>query len=290
MGAAAKTNGQNSYPEDDSHFADYIVTSVRETEHGFEIETDHGWWLHVSKPCPLKPTIGMDARYYGFGIGSPVRGVFIDGVRFFYWTETEYREKSQIEQYGANCTELLARWDEGKSVWSVTMGGLSPGYEQAIQLTAFEILRFLVAEAPDAEKDFQGEAWKALNGKIEARLADIANLLGLSGAQWGAAANLASMFYRHGPVKAMESANHERRILVSKNMPSLGKDGWLIELADSPAKAPLFWAGHGTWSPDRKQAVAFTRGIDANRVADREPLGKGGKQHRIVKHEVEVMP
>ena len=37
--------------------------------------------------------------------------------------------------------ELLSQWDRGEAVWSVSMGGLGPGYDQAIQILVMEILR-----------------------------------------------------------------------------------------------------------------------------------------------------
>lgn len=37
--------------------------------------------------------------------------------------------------------DALARWDEGDTVFTVEMGGFGPGYEQAIQLLVFEMIR-----------------------------------------------------------------------------------------------------------------------------------------------------
>lgn len=41
--------------------------------------------------------------------------------------------------------EALAAWDEGKIVTTVELGGLGPGYEQAIQVCAFEMIRDTLA-------------------------------------------------------------------------------------------------------------------------------------------------
>jgi hypothetical protein len=47
--------------------------------------------------------------------------------------------------------------------------------------------------------------------------------LGLSGAQWGAALNLATMFYMHGVACVMEDERvKDRHIIVSKDFPSGG--------------------------------------------------------------------
>ncbi len=126
--------------------------------------------------------------------------------------------------YGSSCEEVLRRWDEGDSVWSVELGGLGPGYEQAIQLTGFEILRVLLDLKPDAEtwanEGDQGP-WKALMEKVEERVNPITSKLGLSGAQWGAGVNLACVFYRNGPTKALEMVDRKRHIQVRKNFPCL---------------------------------------------------------------------
>lgn len=42
--------------------------------------------------------------------------------------------------------EILAKWDANETLWSVELGGLGPGYEQAIQAGAMEALRWLLAK------------------------------------------------------------------------------------------------------------------------------------------------
>lgn len=37
--------------------------------------------------------------------------------------------------------EQLRQWDGGGAIWSIEIGGLGPGYEQAIQVLAIEIVR-----------------------------------------------------------------------------------------------------------------------------------------------------
>ena len=41
--------------------------------------------------------------------------------------------------------------------------------------------------------------------------------------------------------------------------------GWLIEHADSPVSAPVYWAGM-TWTTDHVKAVRFCRKQDAEEV------------------------
>ena len=43
----------------------------------------------VPAASPVKPKVGMTARFYGEGIGRPVRGLFLAGKRVFYRTGEE---------------------------------------------------------------------------------------------------------------------------------------------------------------------------------------------------------
>jgi hypothetical protein len=114
------------------------------------------------------------------------------------------------------CEDLLARWDAGESVWSVEMGGVGPGYEQAIQNTAFEVLRALVAGKYDAARWSDRDAWGEDRDAIEAAVFPLVQGEGLSGAQWGAALNIATVFYRQGHEAGRKLAGAGRAIQVSK--------------------------------------------------------------------------
>ena len=41
----------------------------------------------------------------------------------------------------ATVKDLLDTWDSGSTIWSVEMGGIGPGYEQAIQVLMVELCR-----------------------------------------------------------------------------------------------------------------------------------------------------
>jgi hypothetical protein len=134
----------------------------------------------------------------------------------------------QREMYGTDAADWLKRWDEGHSVWTIEMGGLGPGYEQCIHVTAAEILRVMLEAKFDASKwtkAYDGlSQWKRDRDVIDKLVMAVpaVKALGLSGAQWGAALNLASMFYMQGPVKIMQDERvKDRHIQVSKNFPSL---------------------------------------------------------------------
>lgn len=128
-------------------------------------------------------------------------------------------QEEATEFYGADAKEWLRRWDEGRSVWSVEMGGLGPGYEQALQITATRIVRYLIDNdiQPDA---FEAANWKATRDAIDGGV-DVSDL-GLSGAQWGAAMNIALNIYRRGPVACMtdEKLEDDRKIQISRTFPT----------------------------------------------------------------------
>lgn len=211
------------FPTDDTQFSEKAIESVSRDGDSYAITCD-GWTLWCGKDCPIEPKVGQLARQYGRGIGSPVRGLFIDGVKIWYRTEKEEAEHQEIEMYGADAADWLARWDAGKSVWSIEMGGLGPGYEQCIQIVAAEVLRFLINNKVDCATQYTDDAWKELSERINKSLwANPAiEALGLSGAQAGAAKSLATKLYQDGPRGVMNTAEiKDRRILVSKNFPRM---------------------------------------------------------------------
>lgn len=116
--------------------------------------------------------------------------------------------------------DWLAAWDAGREVQSVEMGGISPGYEQAIQITTAEILRWLVANNEDTAQWVDPEKWARTRDKISNDVTKIGHIdrLGLSGAQWGASISLATTFYKRGPSTAMlDDEIQDRLIQVKKD-------------------------------------------------------------------------
>lgn len=140
-------------------------------------------------------------------------------------TEAEQKEHSDNELYGKDISEWLERWDAGRSVWSIEMGGLGPGYEQAIQILAAEVVRHFIsikANWWDRAEEANDEAWKAIRASCDQIVTRIDKHMGFSGAQVGAAISLASHLYRKGPRAIMEDdAVKDRHIQVSKELPSL---------------------------------------------------------------------
>jgi hypothetical protein len=211
------------HPEPDKQYREHKIAKVEPSEGGGWFMTmDDGWSLWCPAESPIEPKPGMTARLYGKGIGFPVRGLFLDEQKVYYWTEAEYAEKQDIDLYGASPADWLGRWDEGRSVWSIEMGGLGPGYEQCIQITAAEILRHLIADKVDTAKWTDDGQWRRDREEIE-RMGfanPIIKQLGLSGAQWGAAMSLATSLYKQGPRALFNDPTlKDRKIQVQRTFP-----------------------------------------------------------------------
>jgi hypothetical protein len=210
------------YPANDKEFEDKIIEKVEKFKDGDYAITCDGWTLGCGEGCPIMPEIGQTARHYGRGIGYPVRGLFINGVKVWYRTDAEDKEYREVQTYGADAKEWLARWDRGDTCWTIEMGGLGPGYEQCIHITCAEVLRWFIENNCDADAWDDKDKWKADREKLEQAMFKnkVVKELGLSGAQYGAAVNIASSLYSRGPREVMKDERvKDRHIQVNKHFP-----------------------------------------------------------------------
>lgn len=204
----------------DNQFEEKVIDKVDRSDKGFFVGFD-GQGIFVESP-PIKPKIGMKIKIYGEGLGFPVRGIIIDGVKCYYRTKEEDLEYREIQTYGADTQDWLNRWDKGEIVWSISMGGLGPAYEQCIQITTAEIVRHMLDKKYDHEFWEDSEKWKEDLEKISEHTLSqkVIKDLGLSGAQWGAAVNLACHLYQKGPRQIMKDKQvKDRHIQVKKDFP-----------------------------------------------------------------------
>lgn len=131
--------------------------------------------------------------------------------------------------------EALERWDAGQPVFTAEMGGLGPGYEQVIHIIAFEIVRELLSREPldwywakvqaakgNRDSD-EGRECRAFTDDVEKSVMPKIGHLGCSGAQFGAAQNLAYIVCRKGWRAALSELPDDRLIQVSKSFPSIEK-------------------------------------------------------------------
>jgi hypothetical protein len=111
--------------------------------------------------------------------------------------------------------EVLKRWDNDEIDWSVELGGLGPGYEQAIQATAFEILRDNLKSKIPTKEEYGDWAKSTLERTDEA-------VGGHSGGTWGQAKWLGYKLLSEGYDNFISRARKDvpdRLIQVSKHFP-----------------------------------------------------------------------
>jgi hypothetical protein len=212
------------YPQNDNQYEEATIKKVSKENEGWSIERSDGWSFYVPADSPIEPKEGMTVRFYGKGIGYTVRGLYIDGQAVFYRSEEEDKAHHLVTTYGKDAAEWLSRWDEGKSVWSISMGGFGPGYEQAIQIAATEIVREMLDKKYDSKAWEESDKWEEDRNAIEDAMFKNERMikLGLSGAQYGAAFNLATRIYIDGPISVMTTESiKDRHIQVSKSFPSV---------------------------------------------------------------------
>lgn len=121
--------------------------------------------------------------------------------------------------YPQTAFDALAAWDRGESVFTVELGGIGPGYEMAIQMLAFELIRAhgegrLALPPPETPMDGWGDEVVHIVNKWP--------LGGFSGAQVGAAKWLAYRTLREGWAPTLTEAHaRDQTTLVSRH-------GWNI--------------------------------------------------------------
>lgn len=117
--------------------------------------------------------------------------------------------------------QLVEDWKAGKTVRVVEMGGLGTGYEVAIYEMAMAGLEKLLNECqsdPSTWNNDEDNVWVTTDRPLlEQALTEASEGVGATGAQYGAAGNIAAIYYRQGYAKAMEMAPAERIIELSRD-------------------------------------------------------------------------
>lgn len=125
--------------------------------------------------------------------------------------------------------EMLDAWDAGHAVQTVQMGGLSDGYDHAIQCAAMEVLRemltpkyqsiFSETRIGEDYPDWVNSEPRNILLKMDKMREDGTYLFGFSGAQVGAAINLAHMIASKG-YGCVYDVEPERLIFISREKPA----------------------------------------------------------------------
>ncbi|MBU6231574.1 hypothetical protein KGP36_02805 [Patescibacteria group bacterium] len=123
--------------------------------------------------------------------------------------------------------ELLKQWDAGETIWTINLGGLGPGYDQAIQVSAIEFARANqkdpMPRTDDPKVDY--EAWD--KRCTETLHAFDEKLGGLSGAMFGAAKWLSWQWCHNGGPKHLIDRAKEQ-----------GKDDQIMQCSNIWPKVP----------------------------------------------------
>jgi len=89
--------------ENDTEFEETTIKKVVSNGDCCVITREDGWCFGVNvKKYDIEPKVGMKARFYCKGLGSPVRGLMLDGKMVFYKTREVKAEEdvhSLIDQY-----------------------------------------------------------------------------------------------------------------------------------------------------------------------------------------------
>lgn len=116
--------------------------------------------------------------------------------------------------YREEAKQLLEEWDNFDLINTISVGGIGPGYEQAIHVACFEVLREIISRRiMEKEINLEGDTLKPAWDRCEP--------LGLSGAQAGCATALARDIYYKGMDNIKADLPLERKIIISKRFPDL---------------------------------------------------------------------
>ena len=127
-------------------------------------------------------------------------------------------ESAKEGDFGDTAAEWLRRWDAGQTVWSVSMGGMGPGYEDCIQNLTVETLRYFINNQVNLETE-DAEQRELIKKGMDGVADELDKKYGFSGAQVGAARNLAAVIYRRGPADAFADPQiKDRLIQISKDL------------------------------------------------------------------------
>lgn len=131
------------------------------------------------------------------------------------------REKRNMENI--TWKEAAKKWVDGSTLWSVSLGGIGPGYEQAIQILVWET----IARWGNREFDAVRDAGKCYPVNYSNHFESVVPALekdcgGFSGMQVGAAKSFAYRIMKNGYAEELGRPDYQkdnRLIQVSKNYP-----------------------------------------------------------------------
>jgi len=100
--------------------------------------------------------------------------------------------------------ELLTMWDDGQTIWAPQLGGLGPGYDQAIMVATIEFAREALSHGEKIKRT--PEVWAEICDHVTNTNPLVK---GISGAMYGVAKWLAARWYYDGPRRVIQDYNRE---------------------------------------------------------------------------------
>ena len=151
-------------PDTDTEFEEVALAGVKVCETGYELSRADGFCFYIDKP-DFEPCVGQLARFYGEGIGRPVRGVSVEGKVAFYRTPEEedakhaafvaqHQEERRLALLETKIPHVVTpgfEWTEDMA----EISGFGGGYERACRQMISQGCAWWV-EHPDAAPQFHG--------------------------------------------------------------------------------------------------------------------------------------
>lgn len=110
--------------------------------------------------------------------------------------------------------DITKKWRAGDVIWSAELGGMGPGYEQAIQVLLWELCSRWEGEMPPSTAKEYPKEFSDFTDIVARDLRD----WGFSGAQVGQAKATAYQFLTIGYADMMNKLPEDRRIMVSDDI------------------------------------------------------------------------
>ena len=128
--------------------------------------------------------------------------------------------------------EAAKRWRNGDPVFSISLGGIGPSYEQCIQILVFEFMAHYPKElfnfdnrfGKERPTNFHRASFQEWDDYCNPIVDKLDKVFKFSGAQVGAAKMLAFKFMQFGYKEMLESVDFNNLIQVSKNFPRWEKE------------------------------------------------------------------
>lgn len=118
--------------QEDTQYESAVLKSVTTREDGLLLEREDGWSFFVPTP-PFAPEAGDACRYYGRGIGFPVRGVVVEGKGpLLYRTPEEEEERFKLQQLAWEEEKRVLAEEHGPA-WDKMIAELPPPLRERIE-------------------------------------------------------------------------------------------------------------------------------------------------------------